>query len=376
MPRSGTAGRDAAGRDHKAGRGPRREDGRRERGGEAAGGLMAGTVEFPAPPAWRPRRRCGGCGPKGIAHPAREGGPNGGIPGRGGHRPHSGGRRNGRGAGWPGAGAGRCRPACAAQHRTQGAGGRGCGGGAAQKERAGEGAFRLRHGGWRFIAHTGGASRFAAGFGALDAAAGRRALRVPGRAAGDHSRPASVPAGRLGGPVLRSGPGSRRRGETEFGEVARPCTRHAPARIGRPRAGGRQGQLRGELRRGLRRPAGAPRGLRAQGDPHELRRGLRRPAGAPHRGTARGPPAGRVGGMLRPSRPADPAAGLIKQHSRGGGRTSPSRGGEAPARALPRNAPPRGAGVVADRQAGSGHRPAGGAAAFGTTCVRRHLPKF
>ena len=169
----------------------------------------------------------------------------------------------------------------------------------------------------------------------------------------------SRPAG-WGARFCASGPWSRRRGGAEFGEAARPGTRHAPARIGRPRAGGRQGRLRGELRRGLRGPAGAPRGLRARGDPHELRRGLRGPACGPHRGTARGPPAGRVGGMLRPSRPADPAAWPIKRHDRGGGRTPPSRGGEAPARALPRNAPPSGAGVVADRQAGERHRPAGG----------------
>ncbi len=367
MPRSGTAGRDAAGRNHKAGRGPRREDGRRERGGEAAGGLMAGAVEFPAPPAGRPRRRCGGCGPKRITHPARAGGPNGGIPGRGGHpaalgrapeRARGGLARGGRGE-MP---ARVCRAAphagCRRAGMRRGRGPKGAGG---PRARARSDSGTAAGGPSRTRAAP-RASRPALARLMRPRAGVRRASPGGSRAitAGPHP---SRPAG-WGARFCASGPWSRRRGGAEFGEAARPGTRHAPARIGRPRAGCRQGRLRGELRRGLRGPAGAPRGLRARGDPHELRRGLRGPACGPHRGTARGPPAGRVGGMLRPSRPADPAAWPIKRHDRGGGRTPPSRGGEAPARALPRNAPPSGAGVVADRQAGERHRPAGGGRGF------------
>ena len=190
----------------------------------------------------------------------------------------------------------------------------------------------LDDGRW-FIAYMDDASRFITGFGVFDAATGRHALEVLGKAMEEHGRPASILTDR-GAQFYANESESRRRGETEFEkELVRLDIRHVLARINHPQTNGKLERFHGELQRRL------PRFI-----------------GASHHKTVRGPPAGHVGDIFNSSGPTDPVARLIKWYNYDRRHMSLKNRRETPAQAFQRKMPPPGAKVVTDKQTGEQYR--------------------
>ena len=193
--------------------------------------------------------------------------------------------------------------------------------------------YKLLDDGRWFIAYMDDASRFITGFGVFDAATGKHALEVLGRAMEDHGIPASVLTDR-GAQFYANESESGKMGRTEFEkELARLDIRHVVARINHPQTNGKLERFHGELQRRL------PRFI-----------------GASHHRTVRGPSAGHVGDIFHPSRPTDPVARLIRWYNHDRRHMSLKKRRETPARAFQRKMPPPGAKVVTDKQTGEQYR--------------------
>ena len=189
----------------------------------------------------------------------------------------------------------------------------------------------LDDGRW-FIVYMDDASRCITGFGVFDAATGRHALDVLGRAMEEHGIPASILTDRGAQLCQRvrvpeAGPDGVRKGAGPAGHTARGGPHQPPA----------DQRQAGEVPRGAATQAArVHRRITPQDRPRS--------------------PAGRVGDIFHPSGPTDPVARLIKWHNHDRRHMSPKKRRETPAQAFQRKMPPPGAKVVTDKQTGEQYR--------------------
>ena len=134
--------------------------------------------------------------------------------------------------------------------------------------------------GRQFVAHRDDASRFIAGHGAFEEAAGKHAPEAPWWAMAERGRPAPIMADRVSRSCA-SGSKARKRGRTGF--EGRLGVRHILAGVGHPQTNGRPEGLRGEIRGKIERFSGMGEFVR--------RHDRDRPRGSPDQGTP-GTPAG------------------------------------------------------------------------------------